>query len=661
MMIKSKFLFTAVIFGIVLSSILGSTLVFAEPIVELAAPRITPHFAPEDNTPPAKPKAAETSKTSKTSTKSKSGKQSVKNLKKVKKHIAQKPRPIIVDYDKVSKLIEYGYYDYADKILEGAIARNSKDIKAQALLVVSLAKQSKLDPAQNELNDLLKKYPDNSNLHYAQGVVDYQRTTSSNMFYRNNSQKLINDAMKEFQKSIFLDKTNARAYNAAGVIAIKLGNDKDAVAYFNKAIAADKTYSLAIDNLGTIDFAAGKLKDAEKKFKESLTYNTQNTTAMYHLAQIAIQNQDYPTALTYLNNALFINSNSPAIYNLMGKVYVLQGNEAAAINAFKQSVAVKPEFTLSYLDLANVYEKRGDSEFAIEQLKTALAIEPDYYDAKLKLADISLGSCKYKQAIDVYSELLGVSGYNSPALKGLANAYYGQAQVASSKAVLGSNKDLFNALDYINKAIAANPKDLELHLAKLRLAKLTNQPEQSKIALNKIIQSPTNDVASLVVKGEAYLMMNDFQNAQQSFDFAIKASTNTDDDTYLSEILLYHKQYDSADKVIQKILKNNPKNQEALNNLDYMQKCKKYADNYFKSAKSFLKSGNQASAKEYLSRSLSVNPSNPQAHLLLAQLDEKQKDYAAALNHYKAFLGLDPNSSDAKKIERKIQSLENKL
>lgn len=655
-MIKRKILFTAITLGIIFGVAVSSAIALAEPIVELAAPRLqSPKVISDDGGAPIKSKAVEGTKpTDETKT-------AKKTLKKSKKHIHKKPRPIVIDYDKVSKLIEYGYYDDADRILEGAIGRNSKDIKAQALQTVSLAKQSKLDPAQYELNYLLKKYPDNSNLHYAQGVVYYQRTTSSNMFYRNNSQKLINDAMCEFKKAIDLDKNNARAYNAAGVVSIKLGNNKDAIDYFNRAIVADKTYSIAIDNLGTMDFSAGKIKDAEKKFKEALTYNTQNTTAMYHLAQIAMQNQDYVTALTYLNNALFINSNSPAIYNLMGKAYVAQGNEAAAINAFKQSVAVKPEFTLSYLDLANIYEKRGDSEFAIEQLKTALAIEPGYYDAKLKLGDISLGSGKYKPAIDVYSELVGVDGYNDAALKGLASAYYGQAQVASSKALLGSNKYLYSALDCINKAISANPKDLELHLAKLRLTKLTNQPEQSKIELNKIIQSPATDLASTIVQGEAYLMMNDYQNAQKAFDSAIKLSTTTDEDTYLSEILLYHKQYDSAEKILQKILKNDAKNQEALSNLDYMQKCKKYADNYFKSGKYFLKSGNQPSAIEYLSRSLAVNPSNAQARLLLAQLYEKKKDYAAALNNYKAFLGLSPNSSDAKKVEKKVQCLESKL
>lgn len=627
--------------------------------VELTAPKVNTVKTVTDsdlNSAPTKVEQATVAENK--NSKLKNASQNSKNIRRIT-HLHHKK--IVLNYDKISKLIEYNYFDEADRILQAAIDRNPKDIKAQSLWVVSLAKQSKLDPAQNELNDILKKYPNNSNLHYAQGVIYYQRTTSSNMAYRNNSQQLIDKAMKEFKKAIELDKNNARACNAAGVICLSLDKPKDAKVYFQRALQADNTYSMAIDNLGTMDFAAGKLDEAAKKFKQSLTYNTQNTTAMYHLAQIAIQKQNYTNALTYLNNALSINENSPAIYNLMGKSYVAQGNEAAAINAFRQSIMVKPEFTLSYLDLANVYEKRNDSEFAIEQLKTAISIDPYYYDAKLKMADISLGSGKYKQAINTYSELVGIDGYNDAALKGLASSYYGQAQTSSNKALFGSNKDLFYALESINKAIAANSQDLELHLAKLKLAKITNQPSLSQAELSKIISASNCDLASTVVKGEAYLTLNDYQNADKAFNSAIDLSQNTQDDLYLSEIFIYHKQYNPAEKVLQKILKADAQNQEALSNLDYIHKNKKCADNYFNSAQYFLRAKNLPTATEYLSRSLAANPNNPQAHLLLGKLYEKQKNYHNALINYQSYMSLSSNPADTKRIEKKIQSLENRL
>lgn len=640
--------------SVLLFAVLVSTnLAFADPIVELAAPRPdTPKIINDDGSP-AKPAVD-----AKAQDKSKVKKATIKRARKI---IHKKPKPIVVNYDKISKLIEYSYFDDADRILQGAMGRNSKDIKAQSLWVVSLAKQCKLDPAQDELNVLLKKYPNNSNLHYAQGVVYFKRTTSSNLFYRNNAKKLYSDALSEFNKALLLDKTNAKAYNAAGVVALSMGNRDEARAYFQKAVNIDKTYSAALDNLGTMDYVDAKFDDAQKKFNLALTYNTQNSTAMYHLAQVAMQNNDYIAALHYLNNALAINSNSPAIYNLMGKAYKAQGNEAAAINAFKKSLMIKPEFVLSYLDLVDIYEKRGDAEFALEQLKTAISIDPNYNDAKLKLADISLSSAKYQQAINVYSELVNVDGYGAPALKGLAGAYYAQAQVSANKAQLGSTKDLFKALDSINKAIAANGTDLELHLAKLKLTKLTNQPDLTKIELKKIIDAPNNDLMSTVVKGEAYLAMNDYQNAESTFNTAIELSKTDDDDLYLSEIFMYHKQYAPAETVLQKILKANPQSQEAVNDLDYIQKSKKYAESLYKSALYFVKSKNLNTAMEYLSRSLAANPGNANAHLLLGQLYEKQKDYPNAVINYKAYLNLSVNAQNSDKIQKKIDAFDNRI
>lgn len=582
-----------------------------------------------------------------------------------KRHHIIKPKPIVINYNRVSKLIEYNYFDEADNILQGAISRNHNDIKAQSLWMVSLAKQCKLESAQSELNTLLQKYPNNSNLHYAQGIINYQRTTSSNMYYRNNTPNLINKAMKEFLKAIELDKSNARALNAAGVISLKLNKPKDARNYFNKSLAADKTYSMAIDNLGTMDLTDGKDKEAEKKFKTSLEYNTQNTTAMYHLAQIAIRKHDANSALRYLNNALALNCNSPAIYNLMGRAYAIQGNDAAAINAFKQSIMTKPEFTLSYYDLANVYERRGDSEFAIEQLKTAVSIDPGFNDAKIKIGDISLDTGNYKQAINAYAELVGINGYNSKALKGLANAYYGQAQVLTNKASLGSHKELFKAIEAINNAIEADrlsgKPDLEMHLAKLKLTKLTNQPIESQETLEKIINSSSNTLVDSVVKGEAYLTLNRYKEADEAFDTAIKLSNNIDDDLNLADIFLYHKQYTNAEKVLKKILKEDGQNQEALSALDYIQKSKRYADGYYKSALIFAKNRNTPTAMEYLRRSLALNPNNAQAHLLLAQLYEKQKRPTDAVSNYRAYVGLEPSASDANKIKKRIKYLQNCL
>lgn len=639
-----------VLFITLLSSL---NMVLADEPVQLVAPRMQ---NPAESAP-----ALQSTQASKPKPKASTSKPKTKIKAKHKNHVKKAKVQVKTDYDKISRLIENGYYESADNMLLSAMGKNPKDIKAQSLWCISLAKQAKLDPAQKVLNELIKKYPNNSDIHYAQGVVYYQRTTSSNMVYREKTSDLYKNALTEFKKSISIDKTNAKAFNAAGVLSLKLNNTAEARNYFKKAIELDKNYSIAIDNLGTMDLAEGKTAEAQKKFEQALKLNSQNSIAMYHLAQVAIKKGDFNHALYHLNNALSLNPTSPAIYNLMGKAYFAQGNDAAAIEALKKSIAIKPEFTISYLDLADVYSQRKDGELAIEQLKTALSISPDYYNAKLKLADISLETGKCQQAIDVYSQLVGVQGFDSAALKGLGNAYYALAQSSSSKAVLGSNKELYKALDYINKAVRANNQDLELHLAKIKLERITNKEDYNLDDLNKIINSKDDSLMGNVLKAEAYIKRGDYANAQKSFNIAAGLSNGLDEDLALSEVLIFQNQYETAQKLLQKALKKSPQDAQIINNFDYIKRNKKYADNCFSSAMSFIKARNNSMAIEYLSRSISINPYNAQAQLFLAELYEKQNDFQNASKCYKAYLGLEPNASNTKRIQAKIRKLDNKL
>lgn len=621
---------------LVLSILFTISSAMAEPIVELAAPRIQTQKTMSNG--PDGISSGSTSSAQKA--KSKKTKHKKKKVIKVK--------PPVLDYKKTTKQIENGYYDDADAAIQNVISKNSKDSNAPILWVVSQAKQGNLYGAQNKYNVLIKKYPKSSDLYYAKGIIDYKKGLTAN-------------ALSEFKKAVELDKTNAKAYNALGVVSLNNENTTDAQNYFNKAYALDKTYSIAIDNLGTMDYAAGNLDSANKKFKQALTINPQNPTALYHLAQVAFKKQDCAGAIKYLDKAIALNRNIPAFYNLKGKCYAAAGNDASAIITLKKTIEMKPEYTLSYLDLAAIYAKRGDNEFAIEQLKTALSVNSNIPSAKLELANLSVQTEKYSQAIPIYTELVGTDEFRNAALIGLSNAYYGLAQQSANRSLLSSNKDLFAALECINKAIDANGNNLELHLAKLKLAKLTNQSDLTKVELQKILQSPNNDLITNLLKGEAYYTLNDYKNAQVSFDNAIKLAKTTDESLYLAEILIYQKQYDDAQKVLQKILKVDSRNPMALNGIDYIKKNKKIADKYFESAQTFLKAKNYTIAVEYLNRSITANPNNAQIRLILGEIYENQKEYQEALINYQAYVGLNPDAKNVKQINKKIQKLSNRL
>ena len=554
------------------------------------------------------------------------------------------------NYVDIGRMIEYTNYAEADAKLKEILQKNPNDLEAKALQLMSFAKQWKLAPAQSELDKLLEKYPNNPQFHYAQGLVYLMRETSSDVEYIKNITNLSNAAIQEFVKAVDLDSTYFEAYNAMGVATLKLGNKKDAADLFKVALKINPKFAPAYDNLGNIAMLDGDLDQAEKYYLQSIKCNSHNATSMYHMGQVEARRGDYTKALTWLNHSLHINPQSSPGWNLQGELYLKQGNQAAAINSFKKAKYVKPENFRPYVNLAGVYERRADHEFAMEELKTAIILNPNYKEGIYRVGNMSLETKKYQQALEFYSRLLGDATYNNAAIVGLANTYYEMARDTADSRDFTTNKDVYLAYDYVNEAIQRTPNDLKLHLAKIKLAKLTHQVE-----MNYIVQSASNNLVDTVIKGEAYLSLGRESDAVYTFENAINFANSIDDELYLSEILVQHKQFRTARKALEKVLMSDPDNKIALNGLHYIDLCEMKSNEFFEIALRQYKEGNFASTIEYCNRAIDFYHNAPSIAKLKAQAYEAEKNYEGAVKYYKQYLSLAPNASDKSAVEQRIQ------
>lgn len=565
------------------------------------------------------------------------------------------------NYVDISRMIEYNNYEDADKRLKEILSKNPNDIDAKSLQLISQAKQYKLAPAQSELDKLLKKYPNKPELHYAQGMVYLMRQTSSDIEYIKNIRNLSNAAIKEFMTAVTLDPTYFQAYNAMGVATLKLGNKKDAQDLFKMALKYNSNYAPAYDNLGNVAMLDGDLDQAEKYYLQSIKCNSHNPTSMYHMGQVEARRGDYTKALTWLNHSLHINPNSSPGWNLQGELYLKQGNQAAAINSFKKAIYVKPENSRPYINLAGVYERRSDLEFAMEELKTAIILNPNYKEGVLRVANMSLETKKYQQALEYYSRLLGDTTYNNTAIIGLANTYYEMSKDTADSRDFTTNKDVYLAYDYVNEAIQRTPNDLKLHLAKIKLGKITHQMELTNENLNYIIQSASNSLMDTVIKGEAYLSLGRERDAVYTFENAINFANTIDDELYLSEILVQHKQFRTARKALQKVLMADSTNRIAQNGIHYIDLCEMKSNEFFEIALRQYKEGNYASAIEYCNRAIDFYHNAPSIAKLKAQSYEAEGNYQGAVKYYTQYLALAPNASDKAAVEQRITVFRQRL
>ncbi len=558
-------------------------------------------------------------------------------------------------YPEISKLIEYNHCDEADAKLKEILDSHANDVNALALRTVSMAKQHKLDPAQAELDKLLKKYPNNPTLHYAQGLVYLNRTTSSDVDYIKNTKGLLNSALKEFVIAANLYPNYYEAYNAMGVTTLKFGNKNDALELFNSAIKMNPSFATAYDNIGVVEMMNGNLDSAESYFQKAMKYNTHNPTAWYHMAQVETRRGNYSKALTWVNHSIHVNPNSSPALTLQGELFLKQGNQAAAINSFKKAQVVKPENARAYMNLATIYENRSDEEFAMEQLKTALAINPNNHESMLRIANMALHTRKYDQALDYYSKLVGNDRYNDDAIIGLANTYYEMSKDRGENNGITTNREVYLAYDYINKAIEKCPEDLELHLAKLKLARIIHQEPLSQDSLNYIVQSAGNNLMDNVIKGEAYLALGREKDAVYTFENAVNFSETVEDDLYLGEILVHNKQFRTARVALQKALMKDPDNVIAKNGINYINLCETKSNEFFDIAQRQYQQNNYASAIEYCNRAIDFYHNSPQIAKLKAMSYEKELNYRGAVKYYQQYLSMSPNASDREQVTAKIQ------
>ena len=564
-------------------------------------------------------------------------------------------------YVDISKLIEYNNYEDADQRLKAILSKNPNDLDAKALQLISQAKQWKLAPAQAELDKLLKKYPNKPEFHYAQGLVYLMRETSSDVEYIKNIANLSDAAIKEFNTAVSLDSTYYQAYNAMGVANLKLGNKNDAQTLFKTALKNNPNFAPAYDNLGNVAMLDGDLDQAEKYYLQAIKCNSHNPTSMYHMGQVEARRGDYTKALTWLNHSLHINPNSSPGWNLQGELYLKQGNQAAAINSFKKAIHVKPENIRPYINLAGVYERRADHEFAMEELKTAIILNPNYKEGIYRVANMSLETKKYQQALEYYSRLLGDRTYNNNAIIGLANTYYEMSKYTADSRDFTTNKDVYLAYDYVNEAIQRTPNDLKLHLAKIKLGKLTHQMELTQDNLNYIVQSASNSLMDTVIKGEAFLSLGREKDAVYTFENAINFANSVDDELYLAEILVQHKQFRTARKALQKVLMADPDNRIAENGIHYINLCEMKSNEFFEIALRQYKEGNYASAIEYCNRAIDFYHNAPSIAKLKAQSYEAEGNYQGAVKYYTQYLALAPNASDKNAVLQRIAVFQQKI
>lgn len=248
-----------------------------------------------------------------------------------------------------------------------------------------------------------------------------------------------NDAVKQYEAVVKVDKSNVIALGGLGIIALQDSEYKTAEGYLRKAVeilepntgaARDSQLEEAYYLLGTALMEQKQYEDAAGYFKAALRIKRDNSMTHYLLAACLKElglNDAYRESLA---NCLLFDPLHPEANYDYGRVLLSEGDKAGAAEHFRKSADAAPGAKLP----AEALEGMGTAEDhiatakklasadrgkAIIEARVAVAIDPRSAEAQIVLGELYEAAGNNAKAKIAYDKALGIDAGSAAAKAGL--------------------------------------------------------------------------------------------------------------------------------------------------------------------------------------------------------------------------------------------------
>ena len=203
---------------------------------------------------------------------------------------------------------------------------------------------------------------------------------------------------------------------------------------FESALAIDPTYFAAVASLAGLDMADKKPEDAKKRFEAVLAKDPKNGQALLAMAELAarsgspkadvaalivkavdanptdaaprlllidfqLRNQEARQALSVAQNAVAAMPENADLLDALGRVQQANGDTNQAIVTFNKVASMQPLSPQPLMRLADAHMAAKNKDAAAQSLRKALEVKPDLVDAQRGLIMLNLDAKKYSEAV----------------------------------------------------------------------------------------------------------------------------------------------------------------------------------------------------------------------------------------------------------------------
>ncbi|MCB1704566.1 MAG: PEP-CTERM system TPR-repeat protein PrsT [Halioglobus sp.] len=378
-----------------------------------------------------------------------------------------------------------------------------------------------------------------------------------------------------------------------------------ATAAFNKALALAPGDPAANHGLAEIAQLAGDTAASDARYQAVLAERPNYLPTLLHMALLAAERGDEADVVTQLQFA--IEAHPEALEpRLMLARYYLWKNTPAKIPALFASLSElqqqAPE-VLRLMAMSQLAEQQyGMALYNLEQL---IAMKPDTALAHHLLATAAAGAGETDKAKAGFKRALALDDDFAPTLVSLARLAW----------VEGDMSVFDTYVEKLQTLAAGAPDVLRLQAA---AAQRDNDPVRAIELSRQVLATAPSTTAVLELAGYLYRSDNSEEALQLIQDWVSDHPSDTRARMALADLLMYLEQDALALQEYREVLKLEPKNTAALNNLAW-----------------HLRETQPREALEFARRAVTTNPGQPQTLDTLALIESDAGNQQEALRHIK--------------------------
>lgn len=418
----------------------------------------------------------------------------------------------------------------------------------------------------------------------------------------------------------------AAIHVALGNLAIKSGDGAGAENEFKRGLALDPKSSRARLALGNLYWVQGKTNEAGALFEEAAHGADPASPERLRWAQHQVQTGAPTKAKELLETAVKADPENTSVVTLLGELALAQSNFIECSNRVARVLRQDPTHYDALVLKARLLRAQRDTAGAVEVLLRAQALYPDNAQLAYESGVAYLANRNLAEAINRVQSALAIDPQYPEANLLLADLLLARGDAQASVRVL-------------QKFAQDRPEILRTHLSLATAYQAQGRYEEALTAVNRYLQTATNDAAGLVTKGLILRQTGRNLEARAAFERADLLAPRTEAVLYqLVELDLLDKRYDDAMRRVQAAIQQSPGSPGPAYLL----------------ARVHLAQNQMAEAEAALNKTIELAPNYSLAYTLLLDIYARRGDYAAALQKLEAFLAQRPGNVGALMVKGMI-------